>query len=207
MPTDPLVRARFCQEWLTFAETQEEPWRGRFLAGIPPALRETIESASRVAWIPMAVHVKLADILQESFGPVRAHVYYRHAFAASLSGPILGPLLRAGTRVLGLSVPAFVRWASRGWDASFRNAGELVGDLLAPDRAMLTYRGLPAICTASDGWMLSAQGSAYGVYDVVGVEGVVRVDLSGRSEGRMVVNLEWNKRRETGEKPEGPEEP
>jgi len=190
----PLVRARFCQEWLARVEDEDEPYRSRFMAGVDAAMRETIESASRVAWLPLEMHVKLADILQESFGAVRAHAYYRRAFAASLRGPVLGPLWRTGARVLGISVPTFVRWASRGWGASFRNAGEFFGEMIGPDRATLTYRGLPAICTASDGWMLSAQGSAYGALDALGTEGVVRVDMSGRSRGEMVLSLEWTVR-------------
>jgi hypothetical protein len=39
--------------------------------------------------------------------------------------------------------------------------------------------------------MTSPHGSAYGAYDVLGVEGVVRLDLSGRPEGRLVLDLEW----------------
>jgi hypothetical protein len=186
------VRARFCQEWLEFAEKEEEPWRSRFFAGLDPETRSVIEGASRVAWVPAGIHVRLADILQEAYGAVRAHSYYRRAFASSLSGPVLGPLFRTGTRVLGISVATFVRWAPRGWDASFRNAGGLLGEVLGPYHAKLTYFGLPAVCTASDGWMLSSQGSAYGTYDVLGVDGVVRIDLSGRNEGRMVLDLEWN---------------
>ena len=96
--------------------------------------------------------------------------------------------------MLGISVPSFVRWAARGWEAAFQNAGGLAGEVLSPESAKLTYYGLPAICTASEGWMLSSQGSAYGVYDMVGVDGVVRLDLSKRSLGVMVLNLEWVKR-------------
>ncbi len=188
----PLVRARFCQEWLAFAESEEEPWRSRFFSALDRTTREAIDASSRVAWVPLALHVKLADITQQAFGAVRAHGYYRRAFASSLSGPILGPLFRTGARVLGISIPTVVRWAPRGWDASFRNAGGLSGEVVGPLHAKLTYYGLPAICIASDGWMLSGQGSAYGVYDVLGIDGIIRVDMSGRGEGRMVLDMEWS---------------
>jgi hypothetical protein len=102
--------------------------------------------------------------------------------------------LQTGARLLGISVPTFVRWASRGWEAVFRHAGEMVGELVAPDRATLTYRGLPEVCTSSDAWMLSAQGSVYGAFDVLGVDGVVRVDMSARREGGMVLELVWTER-------------
>jgi hypothetical protein len=39
--------------------------------------------------------------------------------------------------------------------------------------------------------MLSAQASVYGALDLLRVEGVVRVDMSARSQGGMVLDLEW----------------
>jgi hypothetical protein len=191
MESQPLVRARFCQEWLARVEMEEEPYRSRFFSLLEPHTREAIELASRVAWVPLAIHVRLADITQEAFGAVRSHAYYRGAIAASIEGPILGPLLRTSARLLGLSPHTFIRWTSRAWGASFRNAGELVGEVIGPEQGRLTYSGLPTICTASDAWMLSAQASVYGALDLLRVEGVVRVDMSARSQGGMVLDLEW----------------
>jgi hypothetical protein len=187
----PLVRARLCQEWLTMIDTEDEPYRGRFFARVSDEMREQIDGASRVGWIPLAVHVKLADIQLETFGTVRAHEYYRRAFARTLMGPILGPLVRTGTRVLGVSFASFVRWSPHGYAASYRNAGEVAGEVLEPGRARLVFTDLPAICTASDAWLMSPQGSAYGLYDFLRLDGVVRLDTRDRAKGTMVLELEW----------------
>jgi hypothetical protein len=192
---EPLVRARFCQEWLTQVEAEEDPYRARFFAHLPRELRERIEGASRVAWLPMAIHVHLAEIQLETFGSVRAHEYYRHAFTASVKGPILGPLVTTGARLLGLSPASFVRWASRGYAAAYKDAGELHGEVLGSNHARLVFSHLPAICTTSDAWMMSSQGSTYGMYDVLGIEGVVRLDTRGRAEGKAVLDLEWSDRK------------
>jgi hypothetical protein len=192
---EPLVRARFCQEWLEIVDQEEEPLRGRFLALLSPALRESIESASRLAWLPVAVHVELSDILERAYGPLRAHAYYRRAFAKSLSGPFLGPLVRTATHILGVSPAAFVRWAGRAYEAGFKNSGRIVGEVLGPGRGRLVYQDLPPVCTASDAWMTAPQGSAYGAYDVVGVDGIVRLDQSRRAEGQLTLDLEWTERR------------
>ena len=85
-----------------------------------------------------------------------------------------------------------LRWSPRAYQAGFRNVGELAGEVLGPQRARLVYSALPTVCTSSDAWMLSSQGSAYGAYDFLGIEGVVRLDTSGRSLGRMVLELEWS---------------
>ncbi len=193
--SDPLVRARFCQEWLSLVAREEEPYKGRFFARVTEEMRQTIDGASRVAWLPLAVHVRLADIQLEAFGTARAHDYYRRAFSSSVKGPILGPLVLTGARLLGLSPASFVRWASRGYEAAYRNAGELAGEVLEARRARLVFSKLPAVCVASDAWLMSAQGSAYGVYDVLQLEGIVRLDTRERAGGKMVLELEWDDRK------------
>lgn len=170
---------------------EEEPYRSRFLARVTGEMREQIQGASRVAWLPLSVHVELSEIQLETFGVARAHDYYRRAFADSLKGPVLGPLVLTAARLLGLSPASFVRWASRAHEAGFKNAGAVVGEVLGPCHARLEYSRLPGICTASDAWLASTQGSAYGAYDVLGVEGVVRLDTRDRANGRMLVELEW----------------
>jgi hypothetical protein len=192
---EPLVRARFCQDWLALIAVEEEPYRTRFFGRLTDEMRTQIDGASRVAWLPLAVHVKLADVLLEAFGTVRAHDYYRRALVSAVKGPIFGPLFLTGARVLGLSPASFVRWGSRGYDVAFKHAGALAGEVLGPGRARLKYLDLPPVCTASDAWMKSAQGTAYGVYDVLGVDGVVRLDTRARGEGKMVLELEWSDRK------------
>lgn len=189
--TAPLVRARHLQEWLANVQREEDPWRARFFAALPADVRATIDSAGRVQWLPAALHVQLSDVLAQAFGPARAHDYYRRAFAASLRGPVLGPLLRTGARVLGLTPATMLRWADHGWRSSFKNCGRLVGKVLGPRLGHLEYCDLPPVCTASDPWLDSAQGSGYGALDAMGVTGVVRIDKSDRGNGRMVLELEW----------------
>jgi hypothetical protein len=188
---EPLIRARHLQEWLANVKREEDPWRARFFAAVPGDMRCAIESASRVEWLPVAMHVSLAEIVEETFGPVRAHEYYRRAFAASLRGPILGPLLRTGVRLLGLTPASLVRWAAHGWRSSMRHCGTVAGELLGPGHGRLVYAGLPAVCTASEPWLDSSQGSAYGALDAMGATGVVRLDKSEKAQGRMVLDVEW----------------
>jgi hypothetical protein len=192
---EPLVRARFCQEWLTLIDSEEEPYRGRFLARVTEEMRAQIDTAPGATWIPLAVHVKLADIQLEAFGRTRAHDYYRRALSRNLMGPILSPLVRTGSRILGLSLASFIRWAPKGYDASYKHAGELTAEVLGRDRARVLFTNLPPVCTASDAWLMSAQGTAYGLYDVLHLEGVVRLDTSERANGGMALELEWSDRK------------
>jgi hypothetical protein len=139
--------------------------------------------------------VRLADILQETFGAVRADAYYRRAFVASLDTPLLKPILELGVRLAGLTPASAVRWIPRGWDAAFKNSGVVTGEVLGPGSARLVYTELPEIFTASEGWVLSCPASGYGLYDFLRVDGIIRLDLTSRSTGRIVMEFEWTERR------------
>ena len=188
---EPLVRAKHVVEWLARMEREEEPWRTRFSDALPAATRAAIEDAPRLGWVPVDLHVELSDIVATAFGPKRAHDYYRRAFTDALRGPIFDALIRTGVRILGVTPSALLKWAHKGWEASFRNCGLVEGRTIAPGRGEMLYTGLPAVCTASDAWLDSAQGSAYGALDFLGVEGIVRIDKSRRAEGAMRLELDW----------------
>jgi hypothetical protein len=191
----PEVRAWLLRDWLVRVQGEPDPWRARFFEGLPAATRQTIESSAGAGWLPMALHVELADLMEAAYGPVRAHEHYRRSFATSIRGSMLGPLLRTGTRLFGTNPGTVLRWLHRGWDASFRNGGHARGEVVGPGRGRVVYEGLPEVCTASDPWLDSAQGSIYGSLDVLGYEGVVRLDKSRRAEGRMEASVEWTERR------------
>jgi hypothetical protein len=178
-------------EWLARMEREEEPWRTRFFDALPADERTAIEEAPRLGWVPMELHVQMADVVLAAYGPKRAHDYYRRAFADALRGPIFDALVKTGVRILGVTPAALLKWAHKGWEASFRNCGMVEGRVLAKGRGEMLYTDLPSVCTASDAWLDSAQGSAYGACDVLGVEAIVRIDKSGRDEGRMRLELEW----------------
>ena len=194
MDSFPAVRARHLHQWLVLVDRSEEPWRTRFFDAIPADVRAAIDGASPLTWVPVDLHVALAEVLKSTFGIARAHEYYRRAFASNLDSPLLGGLVTTGIRVLGLTPKAFVRWGHKGWEMSFRDCGDITGELLGPARARLTYLALPPVCAASDAWIDSALGTVYGMYDVTHVDGVARLDKRERASGRIVVELEWTER-------------
>jgi hypothetical protein len=188
---EPRVRTRFLHEWLANMENEPSRLRSRFFAALPGDVRSTIEGAARTTWLPVDLHVLLADLTLAALGPVAAYDYYRRSFSRSLQGPLLAPMLRTATRLFGLTPATCLRWANRGWEAGFRDCGGVRGEVTAPGRGRLVYEELPAVCIASDAWLDSSQGSAYGLLDLVGATGVARIDKSRRAERILIVDLEW----------------
>jgi hypothetical protein len=193
--TEPLVRAGHLKEWVNNLRHEEDPWREAFFSALPAIVLRQIEAAPRLDWLPATHHVLFADLMAQAFGPARSHDYYRRAFARALRGPFFSPIVRTGVRLLGVTPASFVRWCSRGWEASYKNCGSLRGEVLGPLRGRVVWSRLPAVCTASEAWLDSAQGSAYGIYDLVEVTGVVRLDKSGRASGTLKLEMEWTERR------------
>jgi hypothetical protein len=190
-PTTPGVRARHLQRWLLNVASEDDPWRARFFAALPSEVRTEIEDALPVEWLPIAHHVLLADLLSDAFGPARAHAYYRRDFVAALGRPPFASIVKTGVRVLGITPAAFLRWSRRVYPMVFRAAGEAHGEVLGTGHGRLWYAGLPAVCVASDPWLDSAQGSLYGIFDFLAIDGVVRIDKTRRAEGRLDLELEW----------------
>jgi hypothetical protein len=188
---EPEVRARLLRDWLSLVARESAPYAQRFAERVPREMVARIEETAARMWLPAAYHVAMADALRDAFGRAREHDYYRRAFVESIRRPVLRPLFDVGARLLGLTPAACVRWASKGWAASFRHCGTLTGEMLGEGRARGVYRGLPSVCTDSDAWIDSAQSTIYGVFDLTHTEGVVRLDTSGRARGEMVVELEW----------------
>jgi hypothetical protein len=153
-----------------------------------------IERVTPGTWLPAGYHVMMADALREAFGSAREHDYYRRAFVASMRLPVFAPFFDVGVRLLGLTPSSFLRWGSKGWNASFRNAGTVEGEVLGETRGRVVYRGLPKVCTDSNAWLESAQSTIYGVYDLTRTTGIVRLDTSGRAHGEMTAELEWRPR-------------
>ncbi len=88
-----------------------------------------------------------------------------------------------------------MRWAGRGYEAAYKNSGHLAGEVLEPGRARLTFSELPPVCVASDAWIASSQGSTYGMYDVLEMEGIIRLDTRERAEGTIRLELEWTEQK------------
>jgi hypothetical protein len=196
---EPIVLARFCQEWLELVALEDEPFRSRFFERVPPEIRAQIDKSLRVAWLPLSIHVTLGDIMLEAFGSARAHDYYRRSFVRAVKGPVFGPLFVTGMRLFGVSPATIIRWGSRGYEAGFKNAGRIVGRSLAPGRARLEFFDLPAVCIASEGWPTAMLGTMYGIYDVLGVEGVIRADMRAVHEGTVKLDFEWSEEKGGGD--------
>jgi hypothetical protein len=199
--SEPLVRARFVQDWLSRLADEPDPWRSRFFIALDrrdPGARHAIRRAPGVGWVDFRYHVLLADVMAETLGLQRSHEFYRRGFVASLSTPILGPLIKSGTRLFGFTPALFCRWYAHGWQVCTRDAGQAAGELVGPARGAITYTALPSVCARSDAWLNSAVGSAYGVLDAMGLTGLVRQDLSRRGEGIMRLDVEWSPRAASG---------
>jgi hypothetical protein len=187
-----LVRARHLQAWLEFVQAMEAPYPERFVQHLPAEIHKLIREASPVAWLPARLHAELAEVGLAAFGSRRAHEYYRWAFGRSIQGPLFGPLLRTGVAVFGLSPAAFLRWADRGWDLSFRDTGSIHGEVLERGRGRLFYSNIPQDLARSHAWVEAVASSYYGMLDFTRTSGVIRFVERDHAAGNFTLELEWS---------------
>jgi hypothetical protein len=192
---EPAVRAKFLQQWLTFPEQFEPASAARLARLVNDEKRHAIQAAHALVWLPMTLDIEVVDAVAHAVGAQRYAELTRAFFLELMLRPPLGALLELGTKLMGLSPEAFLRWWDKGWGAVYRNCGRVGGYVDDERRGRVLYRNMPRLCLQSDAFVEAVVGTAYGVYALTGVEGVVRVTQRRVDQGELDLELEWQAQR------------
>ncbi len=182
--SDPLVELASARVGFRSSRARRRSVQRRFFARVTEEMDGSTEPPAWPWKLPLAVHVRLADIAPKpSAPPGRTTITGARSRRLVGRGPILGPLVLTGARACSGSRP---RRSCAGRRAGTRRRtgtqGELAGEVLEAG-ARLVFSKLPAVCVASDAWLMSAQGSAYGVPTAQlpkGSSGSTRASARGR---------------------------
>lgn len=192
---EPAVRAKFLQQWLTFPEQFEPAAAVRLARLVNDEKRRAIHGAHALVWLPMTLDIEVVDAVAQALGVRRYAELTRAFFLEIMLRPPLGALLELGTKLMGLSPEAFLRWWDKGWGAVYRNCGRVTGYVEEERRGRVLYRNMPHLCLRSDAFVEAVVGTAYGVYALTGVEGVVRITQRRVEQGELDLEFEWQAKR------------
>lgn len=194
---EPAVRAKFLQHWLTFPEQFEPAAAARLAQLVDADKRRAIHAAHALVWLPMTLDIEVVDAVAQAVGARRYAELTRAFFLELMLRPPLGALLELGTKLMGVSPEAFLRWWDKGWGAVYRNCGRVTGYVDEQRRGRVLYRNMPRLCLQSDAFVEAVVGTGYGVYALTGVEGVVRVSQRRLDQGELDLELEWQPKRQS----------
>ena len=170
----------------------------RVRARLHPEAREALDGATRSDFLPARVDLEVAITIHAELGVEAARRVARETLRRGLTGALLGGLVRSAATLFGLTPPALLRWAGRGYGRVCRDCGELAVTDSAEGLVRLSLTGLPVELEAPS-YLESMAGALEGFLDVCQVDG--RAEVEPRPGG-AAFQLRW--RKAAGAVPEGP---
>jgi hypothetical protein len=147
----------------------------RVRARLRPEVRELLDGATRVDFLPATVDLAVAMAIHAEVGPDAARRVAREVLRRSLSGPVLGSLVTSATALFGLTPPDLLRWASRGWSRVCRDCGDLQVVGVADGVVHLALTHLPELLEVPS-YLESVGGALEAFLDVCQVDGEVEAE-------------------------------
>jgi hypothetical protein len=161
----------------------------RVRARLQPVVREALDAAARSDFLPAMVDVDVAMAIHAELGPEAARRVAREVLRRSLTGTVLGGLVRSASALFGLTPPGLLRWAGRGYGRVCRDCGELAVTSTDDGLVRLTLSSVPEGLDAPS-YLESMAGALEAFLDVCEVEGRVDVELR---PGGAAFDLRWRK--------------
>lgn len=176
----------------TTLEVLGERWPGgaaRVRARLLPEVWAALDDAARSDFLPAMVDLDVAIAIHAELGPEVARAVARETLRRSLTGTVLGGLVRSAAALFGLTPPGLLRWAGRGYGRVCRDCGDLVVSSTAEGLVRLSLTNLPEGLEAPS-YLESMAGALEAFLDVCQVEGSVEVELR---PGGAAFDLHWRK--------------
>lgn len=161
----------------------------RVRARLRPDLREALDAAARSDFLPALVHLDVALAIHAEVGPEAARQVARGTLLRSMSGTMLGGLVRSASALFGLTPPGLLRWVGRGYGRICRDCGELAVSDSEEGLVRLSLTGLPSGMEAPS-YLHSMAGALEAILDVCQVAGSVQVEPR---PGGAAFDLRWQR--------------
>jgi hypothetical protein len=187
----PRILAGFVQGTLAALEPEV---RERVRARLAPDTLGTLERSSRLAWLPIEIDVELTDAVYAELGAARAHALFRRNLTAALDTPILRSLAHGALRLFGASPERLFGWAPKAYMQLYRDAGAMRFESDGPGAARLELSLLPAAVAASRDYLDGVAAAVAAGFDLMGVDGEVRIERLDPAGRRACLRLQWEVR-------------
>lgn len=191
MPGVPQIRAAFCRSELGSLDAVDADLGQRVREVMNPDALMRIQTASRLAWLPVELDVELTRALFAVAGPVRAQKVLRDSMVAEFDGPMLRPLRAAAAALFGNTVKDASAWAPRVWSVIFRDAGELAVVDAGTNAVDFVLRDLPRVVLESPNYLLGFSAVFEAVFVIHGAKGSMFLTDPDPRTGEVRLKARW----------------
>jgi hypothetical protein len=154
----------------------------RVLAAVRLSTLDAIDHASRVDWLPIELDIELNECVDRVLGRKALERWSRDTIRASMSGPLLGPLVNGAIRLFGLDPYSILKLAPRAYGSLFRDCGTLTWLNENASKAELRLTNAPLVIPSSDAYLAGISASLGAVFTITHTHGSVTARKQGPSE-------------------------
>lgn len=183
--------AAFCRGSLETIDAYDRALAARVRGALDPMSLMRIETASRLAWLPIELDVELTRAVFSVAGVGRAQEIFRKGMITSLEAPLLRPIRAAAGTLFGSSIRDVLGWTPRVWSTIYRDCGAVTVVDRGPGSVDLNITGLPHSILTYPNYLLGTAATVEAVFDAFKVQG--RIDLIGPDpiEGSAILRARW----------------
>jgi hypothetical protein len=163
----------------------------RVRARLAPETLATLESSSRLSWLPIELDVELTLAIYAELGAGAAHELFRRNLSSALAPPILRSLAQGALRLFGASPARLFGWAPKVYAQIYRDSGEMRFEGDGPGSARLELRRLPPAVAQSRDYLDGLAGAIAAGFDLIGVKGEVTIERLDPAKLRAAFRIEW----------------
>ena len=138
------MRAAHTQSLLGSVRSLNLVERAPVLDAVGPARLAEIDGAISVLWLPMDLHMKLSDAVQDTVGAERNRRIWRATMDVSYDRPLLHGFVSAAVALFGVTPASLFRQAARIYSHLTRDLGDLAFEATGSTSGRVPLRGFPA---------------------------------------------------------------
>lgn len=166
------------------------PERERIIREQVPEVVRAVEDASRVAWLPLEMDIRLTDAVERACGRERMKRWARDAIERSAEGWLLRPVL-VGLTALGLSPEVALKRVPAGWSLVYRDCGVLHYEHADEHGITIVHSDVPESMLACLTYLEGIAGAFEGVAELGGAKQVRSSVEIERGQRRVFYRCDW----------------
>jgi hypothetical protein len=147
----------------------------RVRARLSPLVRQAIDAAFRLDYLPVMVELEVVAAIREELGSRGSRMVAREGLRRTLKGSMLAGLVHSATVLFGNTPAGLLKWAGRGYGRVTRDCGELRLEKATECSAEVRLEKLPAELNLPS-YLDAVGGALEAFFDVCEVKGEITYD-------------------------------
>lgn len=192
MIEEPAIRAAITIDHLETIRATEPHLLAQIASVAPPGTLDAMNRMTRLSWIPMRQHMRLAEATRQIIGPWEHRALWRRTALRILQQPGLETLIDGTIRLFGLTPQGLSKVTPRTWGLVSRACGKLTLEPSpAQNQARIVLTDFPPELFATGTFAEGLAGCFEAVYELCDTQGQIIIAKQNLEAGAATFHMIW----------------